>query len=243
MDGNLVRLLQQGRERYQAGDYATAEQLLVQVVRDADGRRFADLHNMLGVIYHASARFKEAQEAFEEALRINPSYTEAALNLSVTYNDLGKYHKAKDVYARALETSGSGASGLPHQAADLESFARGKIANMHADVAEAYLACGLPAEAVHELDRALALCPHFVDLRIRLANACRDAGDLERAIAELRKAKAEQPQSVPAHVNLGIALYKKGEREAALTEFQLAHALAPDDRRVQMYVKMATAKD
>ena len=33
---------------------------------------------------------------FREALRINPAYTEAALNLAVTCNDLGKYREAKD---------------------------------------------------------------------------------------------------------------------------------------------------
>jgi tetratricopeptide (TPR) repeat protein len=244
MESHLLTILQQGRERYAAGDYTTAEQHLAQVARDPEGRRFADLHNMLGVIYHAQARFKEAQEAFEEALRINPSYTEAALNLSVTYNDLGKYQKAKEVYSRALATSGTVAhTGLPHGPADLESFAKGKIANMHADVAEAYLACGLPAEAIHELDRALALCPQFVDLRIRLANACRDAGDLDRAVSELEAAKQAHPTSVPALVNLGIALYKQGRRTQALAEFCAAEVLAPGDKRIGVYIRMASAKD
>ena len=37
---------------------------------------------------------RDAEEAFENALRLNPRYTEAALNLSVTYNDRGKYERA-----------------------------------------------------------------------------------------------------------------------------------------------------
>ena len=46
--------------------------------------------------------FRKAQNAFEHALAINPGYTEAALNLAVLYNDLGKYTEAKVAYARAL---------------------------------------------------------------------------------------------------------------------------------------------
>ena len=42
---------------------------------------------------------------FNEALRINPAYTEAALNLVVTCNDLGKYREAKEVYERAMAAS------------------------------------------------------------------------------------------------------------------------------------------
>jgi tetratricopeptide (TPR) repeat protein len=243
VDASLLRLLQQGRERYASGDYATAEQYLVQVARDQDGQRFADLHNMLGVIYHSSARFKEAQAAFEEALRINPRYTEAALNLSVTYNDLGKYQQAKEVYTSALATSGvSAPPSAPATSGDLESFARGKIANMHAEVAEAYLACGLPAEAVRELERALALCPHFVDLRIRLGNAYRDTGDLPRAILELSLARDTGPDLVAARVNLGVAFYKAGRGTDALAEFRAAEILAPDDKRIQMYLRMAASK-
>jgi tetratricopeptide (TPR) repeat protein len=70
---------------------------------------------MLGVVYHAQGRFSDAEEAFETALRLNPRYTEAALNLSVTYNDRGKYDRAREVYMRAISSSagppGEGAPG------------------------------------------------------------------------------------------------------------------------------------
>src|SRR5262250_3064752 len=123
------QLIALGREHYNAGEHERAEPFLAEA---ASARpRFPDLYNMLGVVYHAQGRFQDAEEAFEAALRLNPRYTEAALNLAVTYNDRGKYDQAREVYARAV----SATAGQPHA---LDQFARGKLANMHADLGAAY---------------------------------------------------------------------------------------------------------
>src|ERR1700755_210940 len=109
----------------------------MQIVREHQG--FADMFNMLGVIHHGHGRFSQAQEMFEHALQINPNYTEAALNLAVPYNDLGKYAQAKEVYAHAIARS-------REQPRQLDPFAKGKIANMHARVADAYVGIGMHEE-------------------------------------------------------------------------------------------------
>ena len=49
-----------------------------------------------------------AAEAFEKALAINPGYTEASLNLAITYSDLGKYEKAREVFERAAHFTNEG---------------------------------------------------------------------------------------------------------------------------------------
>jgi tetratricopeptide (TPR) repeat protein len=106
---------------------------------------------MLGVIYHAQGRFSDAEEAFEHALKINPRYTEAALNLSVTYNDRGKYDRAREVYTKAVAAS----VGQPNA---LDRFARGKLANMHADVGAAYAGSHVD-EAVREYGKVPTCVP------------------------------------------------------------------------------------
>ena len=93
MDDRLRNLMHLAREHYENREYDKAEPLLTQIVREHQG--FADMFNMLGVIHHGQGRFTQAQEMFEHALKVNPNYTEAALNLAVTYNDLGKYREAK----------------------------------------------------------------------------------------------------------------------------------------------------
>src|SRR5262245_16849432 len=136
MDERTKQLLSLGREHYDKREFDRAEHYLRQVL-EREHAKYADVYNMLGVIHHDRGRF-------EEALSINPNYTEAALNLAVTYNDLGRYDEAKKIYKAAL-SRGEEAPG------QLDPFVKGKIANLHAEVAQAYIDAGMPADALHEL--------------------------------------------------------------------------------------------
>ena len=229
MDDRLRQLIALGRDHYSAGEYDKAEQYLSQVVKE--NRGFADIFNMMGVIFHDQGRFAEAEEAFENALRINPGYTEAALNLSVTYNDRGKYHKAREVYAAAMSHSSQ-------QPSSMDPFARGKIANMHADLGVAYQDLGLHPDAVRELKRALELCPTFIDIRTRLGNVYRDMGDGDSALGQYTQVKETKPDYLPARLALGVTLYSLGRRDDAIAEWEAILERQPGDRRAQAYLRM-----
>ena len=66
---------------------------------------------------------------------------------------------------------------------------------MHADLASAYEQAGLLREAIHEFQRALALCPSYVDIRTRLGAAYRSVGDLPAADARVRAGEEGKPQA------------------------------------------------
>ena len=189
---------------------------------------------MLGVIYHAQGRFSDAEEAFENALRLNPRYTEAALNLSVTYNDRGKY----DARARGLHAARSRAAvGQPNA---LDRFARGKLANMHADLGAAYAGLAMFDEAVREYSKALDLCPDFADLRVRLGNVYRDMGMFHAAVAEFEHAKKLRPDFIPARIHLGVTLFSLGRSDAALAEWQEVLRIDPTNKTAQLYIRMVS---
>lgn len=232
MDDHVRQLLLLGREHFAKGEYDDAEALLRRVVDRAAG--FADVHHMLGVIAHGRGDFGEAERRFERAVAVNPNYTEAQLNLMVTYNDLGKYEAARRVQA-AISRRDAGA----HVARD--PFVLGRIANMHADVAQAYLDAGMVIEAITELERAVSLSG-FADLRTRLGVLYRDTGAIARAREQFELAKAANPRFLQARIMLAVLMMVTGEPEAAIAELQAAAAIDPDDRSVQLYLRIARSR-
>ncbi len=227
MDDHDRQLLVLGREHYQRGDYEKAEYLLREVLVHAD--RYADVHHMLGVIAHNRGQFAQAEGHFERALAINPDYTEAQLNLMVTYNELGRYDAARRIYQRVRERS---------RESSIDPFIKGKIANMHADLSQAYLDAKLIGAAIVELEKAVALCPEFVDLQVRLGLLCRDAGDFGRARGHLEYACALQPKYVQGRLALGTLLLGHGDHAGARAEFEAVLDLEPEHRGAQMYLRL-----
>ncbi|MFI5312468.1 MAG: tetratricopeptide repeat protein [Gemmatimonadales bacterium] len=229
MDEQTKQWLIIGREHYQKREFDKAEPVLRQVLETHE--RLADVHDMLGVICHSRGNFPQAEHHFERALAINPAYTEAALNLAVTYNDRGRYEAARQVYARIR--------GVPAgNLGTLDPFARGKIANMHAEVGQAYADAGLAREAIAEYGKAVGLCPQFADLRTKLGTLLREVGDLAEARAQYEAAVAARPAYVPARIQLGVTLLSLGESAAAAAQWHKALEIEPDNVRARMYLRV-----
>ena len=232
MNPEFLRLLDAGREHYRLGEYEEAEEALRKSLDFT--RSFADVHNMLGIIYHHQNRMVDAKTAFEEALRVNPKYTEAALHLTITLNDLGQHERAQEIYAQVAELTRSDSRAL-------DPLARGKIANMHADIASVYASYARHQEALEEFGHALQLCPEFVDLRARMAVVLRDSGKLDEAIDEFNKVKQQRPTYLEARVQLGVTLFSAGRTEEALREWEGVLAADPDNERTKMYITLVSS--
>ncbi len=230
MDAQTKHNLATGREFYQAGQYERARPHL-EAVRDAHDD-FADVHNMLGFIHYEQGRPEEACMEFERALAINPQYTEAALNLSVVYNEMGRYEEGRSLYARVHNSRGSG--GLD----ELEPLARGKIANMHRDLGDAYSAVGLLEHAVKEYRKALRICPTFVDIRTKLANTYRDLGRYDDALDQFQAICDLSPDYIPGRTHFGVTLWRQGRIAEARTQWQAVLDREPDNRSCQVYMNM-----
>lgn len=229
MNERVKQLLVLGREHYSKRELEKAEQMLRMVLDEED--RYADVHDMLGVIAHSRGNFLVAERHFERALEINPAYTEAALNLAVTYNDRGKYEKAREVYGRIKV----GASGTP---LGLDPFARGKIANMHADLGQAYQDAGLAREAIAEYEKATALCPQFADLQTKLGALLREINDLSGARSRYEAALDANPKYVPARIQLGVILLALGDAGGARDQWSEVIAVDAENSQAKMYLRM-----
>jgi tetratricopeptide (TPR) repeat protein len=226
---DLRKIVAAGRDAYQSGDFTTAEKFLIQALENRDD--MADVHNMLGVIYSQTDRINKAKISFEQAIIINPGYTDAALNLAVTYNELGKYEEARRVYTRAMRYSRD-------QPQELDPFIRGKLANMHANLGEVYKELGMFDESIIEYNKALKLSPSFIDIRTRLSEVYREMGDIKSSEAELEHVIEKNPNYSPALIALGVNFFSLGEYEKAKTFFAKVALIDPLNRSVGLYLKM-----
>jgi tetratricopeptide (TPR) repeat protein len=233
MDERIKGLLVRGREHYQKREFDKADYLLREVIEHSDS--YADVFDMLGIIAHSRGDLHAAARYFERAVALNSAYTEALLNLAVTYNDLGRYEAARQIHSKVRKLGNVG----PVQ---IDPFARGKIANMHADLGQAYAEAGIAHEAIEQYLKAVQLCPSFADLRTRLGTLYRDAGDLPRAREQYEAAKSANPKYVPARVLLGVTLFSLGDSTAAVGEWREVLEIDPENKSAQMYVRMCDSQ-
>jgi tetratricopeptide (TPR) repeat protein len=239
---SLDKQVAQAKQAYAARDFGRARPLLESIV--AAEQNYADIFNMLGVVYHDTGLFSKAQTALERALELNPRYIEAALNLSVLFNDLGKYQAAHATYERALAACQAALTPVPGapprtDRVPSDPFVAGKLANMHADLAEAYRQAGKLAQACAEYDKALELGPTFSDLRTKLALLRMEMQQPEVALAELERTVAQDPQFILARLHLGICCYVLGRHDEAKTHWQTILEQQPQHPSAAMYLRLA----
>jgi tetratricopeptide (TPR) repeat protein len=201
-------LVDEGRKHFESRNYSQAERYFLQTL--SKGAEYADVLNMLGVIYHAAGKFNDSIACFQQALAINPNYTEAVLNLAVLRNDLGDYKEAKELYKRI--------GGKKKKSKEMNSVLKGKISNMHMGLGDTYSGIGHYKEAIEEFKKALVLNPNYKDIRTKLGICYRENNQKDLSIKELAKAVKENPNYTPARIQLGLSYYsakhvKKAERE------------------------------
>ncbi|MCL5023077.1 MAG: tetratricopeptide repeat protein [Nitrospirae bacterium] len=226
---DLYELYQMGNELFQAGKYTEAEPVLRDVIRL--NPNYADVLNKLGIIAHLNSRFEEAAGYLERAVAINPMYTEASLNLAITYNALGEFRKAQEVFSLAAQI----ARPTP---TSLDPFAAGKLANEHYKIGNIYLDLGMYDDAIGEYKKALKLHPMAVDVRTKLGIALRSKGNYEEAVVYFVKAKELNPDYGQAWVQLGLTYYMKGMVGLAVEEWENALRHNPKLSEAKTYLAL-----
>jgi tetratricopeptide (TPR) repeat protein len=229
MDARPDDLVKTARDRIDAGDTYGAIHVLNELV--ASGQAYADAHNLLGTAYALVGQPDQALEEYDRSLALNPNYVDAHLNRAVTLSDMGRAEEAMAAFTAAQT----------HGAVDHTGFAgpvASKLANLHAELADAYLEAGGHEEAIRQFEAAATLRPEFLDLRYRLARLYLDEGRLEPARGELEAIVTRRPSFVDAQVALGMTRYLLGEVPGARAAWEEARRLKPEDARVKAYLAL-----
>lgn len=187
----------------------------------------------LGNIFHIKGILGKAIKAFNKVLELDPKHTDASISLSVILNDIGRYEQAKEVFdsANKFVKKDGGAIADPKL--------NKTFSLKHFEIAEMYFSYNRYDEALFEYNKAIALDPDTLDIRIKIAKVYSKKGFVSKAIEELRSLKSEYPNYVPARVALGLLHYGQGNVLEAQTEWENALYKDPSNEEVQMYLNLA----
>ena len=108
-------LMKKAKEAFQKNDLKTASLLLNEVIEQNPQSTEAFFY--LANVFHLRGELGKAVKGFQRVLELDPHHTDAAISLSVIYNDIGKYEEAKAIFEKAnnqvKNTQGQGLSD-PH---------------------------------------------------------------------------------------------------------------------------------
>ena len=223
-----------GRRCFESGDVSRA---ITQLDRLLETRRdFADVHYMVGLVHEREGDLEAASGSLERALEINPSYAEAVAALVSVYERRGLFERSRELTAQLSPSAGS-------DAGNLDATTRGKLANLHAVLGDAYREAGELREAIEAYRKALDRCPGFHDIRHRLGIALREAGLANHAIGEFKRVLRTHSDYLESAVQLGLTYYTLGRTPQALAEWESVLQRDPSREDAQMYLRMVQAEE
>jgi len=165
--------------------------------------------NNLGVILRTRGKLIEAQEHYEQAIRIAPDYLEAHNNLGNVLLQSGKVPAAIDEFERALQINSN-------------------QAETHYNLGNALLQLGKLTNAIAEYQTALRIRPDYAEAHNNLGNALLQSDKVTEAIPQFEQALRLRPDLVQAPFNLGVAFATQGRLEEALKQYRKAIQIKPD---------------
>jgi predicted AlkP superfamily phosphohydrolase/phosphomutase/Tfp pilus assembly protein PilF len=166
-------------------------------------------YNNLGVDLRAKGKLKEASDAFQQAIELNPNRPVPYLNLAMTLFDRQMYSDADDVFLQAV------ARGLPNP----EKY--------FIDFAALYRERNMQSRAIGLLEKGKEMFPQSYLIAANLGSALVDASRYTEGVAELERALGLQPSSTEVLNNLGIFYAKKKDYARALDYWNRSLSIEP----------------
>lgn len=213
--------------------FQSAAEALIKL--DELGQASAESHYLLGSLFHRANRLPEAVEAFKRALLLDPNFTDAAISLSIIYNDTGHYQQGRSIFEQAEKSvSARGKSGTTSTSVVLAK----EIAAKHAEIGLLYRKIQRFDEAATEFFRASRLDPSNIDARIELAKTHAQRGNSRFAMDELQKLAKEFPGDANIRVQLALLYYAQGNTVEAQIELNQALMQDPGNKQVRTYLNL-----
>lgn len=227
---DFKELFQTAREQFKIGNFRAAEQLLAQLLIMND--QHPQIYHMLATIYYDQGKFNKAIKTFKRALEVDPSFTDAAVGLSIILNDLGRYEEGKQVFQQAQ-------AALKKKTTQPDTYVNEKLALKHDELGEMYFQHKQFTAAMEQYMKALELSNRKPELRMKITECLTQIGDRSRAQRELESLVREFPNFAPARLKLGLIYYQSGKVVHALEQWETVLAKDPTHPVASRYIQMA----
>ena len=176
--------------------------------------------NSFGLACYESGKYKDAIDAYKRAIKVDPDYTYAHLNLGVAYL---KSHMQKD----AIEA--------------LKRLIRidPGDAMVHYNIGIAYCENGKYKDAIDAYKQAIRINPDFVDAHYNLGVAYYESGKSKDAIDAYKQAIKIDPDYTDAHLNLGVAYLKSHMQKNAVQALKRLIRIDPENPDAHLNLSLA----
>lgn len=190
---------------------------------------------MLGYVYHREGRFPRAIKNYEKALELNSSDFDSSINLSIIYNDLGKYKLGSEYYKRAVQNIDKVSSEEVEKKEEIDDM----FSKQHLSLGELYLRYNRPNEALNEFRKAKNLYDKNIQIDLNISEAFFRLKKRKEAIKILQDIKHKKPKFYEARVKLGHLKFLEGDIGSAVEEWEEIIKEEPEHVQARMYLKMA----
>jgi tetratricopeptide (TPR) repeat protein len=201
---------------------------------DSQGASTAESLYLLGIVHYTRNQIPQAVDYFKRALFMNPDYVDAAISLSIVYNDTGHYQEATQLFTQAEKSlARKPSSSTASMILDKE------IARRHIELGDMYRKINRFDEAANEYLKATRIDPDNIDAQMYLAKTMANRGQLEQAYQEFQKLIQKYPHYVPIRIQLALTCFASGNFVDAQMELDQALRQDPNNAEAKMYQSMA----
>jgi tetratricopeptide (TPR) repeat protein len=200
-------------------------------------------HTNLGFNLQQAGRLQEAIGEYEQALRFNPDYVDARLDLASVLLGLGRPREAAVQCREALRLMPNHIGArvnlgnallqmgkLPEAITEYEQAVRIEpdFVEAHNGLGSALFRLGRFTEATQHWDQAVRIKPDYVDAHLNLGIALLRLGRVTEATEHCEQVVRLRPNYAEGHYNLGVCLAKMGRIHDGIAQYEEALRLKPD---------------
>lgn len=243
------RLLENGQQAYQRGQFSAAIELLRQLL-ESDPTNGNAWH-VLGLSLHASRQTSEAIDCLQYAMRFCPDDPEILSNTAAILHTAGEMNLAQQLLetttAKHPEHTGA-AINLASVYLDQDNIVEAEKHLLHAlELSPNSLTAGMNlgnvwmrqnrvADAERQFRMLARQHPLATNLRVNWAESLRRIGDFENAVQVLSDVVGEESFSLTAAITMGRCLIELGRCNEARDILEQARQAWPDSAKVLHYL-------